>query len=370
MPFARPTLTQLRQQARQAITTNVPGADGLLRTSNLGVLGDVAAGMAHQHYGYLDYIALQATPFTATDEYLAAWGALKQITRKPANVATGTVTFPATSSATAIPAGTPVTRSDGVTGTVLAVIQQTASSMTVQVSITADPYGLTGAFGNSVANTSFTLGTSVPGVTSTSSAASAFTGGADIETVDALRARIVGAYQQTAQGGSSNDYVQWALQVPGVTRAWCVPLFNGPGTVAVYFMMDSAEAAFQGVPQGSDGVASNESRDVSATGDQLTVANALFPQRPVTALVHAKAPRLQSVAMSIKGVAVANRTAVQTALASMLQQQTLGGVVQIKSFWTAAASADPVDDFNILSPTTDIVLGAGQLPTLGTITWS
>lgn len=57
----------------------------------MGVLADVDAGMAHLHYGYLDYIALQATPATATDEYLAAWAALKGIYRKPATAAQGKI---------------------------------------------------------------------------------------------------------------------------------------------------------------------------------------------------------------------------------------------------------------------------------------
>jgi uncharacterized phage protein gp47/JayE len=37
------------------------------------------AGMSHLHYAYLDYIALQTNPFTATDEWLAGWMALTDI---------------------------------------------------------------------------------------------------------------------------------------------------------------------------------------------------------------------------------------------------------------------------------------------------
>ena len=73
MPFQRPTLTQLRQQAAADFTSNLAGADGLLRFSNLLVTSTVLAGMANQHFGYLDWIAMQAVPFTSTDEYLLAW---------------------------------------------------------------------------------------------------------------------------------------------------------------------------------------------------------------------------------------------------------------------------------------------------------
>jgi uncharacterized phage protein gp47/JayE len=46
--------------------------------------------------------------------------------------------------------------------------------------------------------------------------------------------------------------------VPGVTRAWCAPNGFGSGTVVVYTMWDSAEAAHNGFPQGTDGVSQNE----------------------------------------------------------------------------------------------------------------
>src|SRR5579883_3034141 len=105
MPFQRPTLTDLRNQAAQDISANLPGADALLRFSNLSVLGKVLAGLAYLHYGYLDWIALEAVPFTATDEFLEGWAGLVGITRKPATAAIGAATFNGTAG-TLLPAGT------------------------------------------------------------------------------------------------------------------------------------------------------------------------------------------------------------------------------------------------------------------------
>ena len=70
MPFNRPTLSGLRSQVAADISTGLPGADGLLRFSNLAVLGSSLAGLTHLRFGFLDFIALQATPYTATDEFL------------------------------------------------------------------------------------------------------------------------------------------------------------------------------------------------------------------------------------------------------------------------------------------------------------
>lgn len=370
MPFDRPTLTALKQQVAQDINADLPGADSLLRFSNLSILGKVLAGLAHQHYGYLDYIALQATPYTATDEYLAAWGALKGVYQKAATQATGQVTFPATSAIPTIAVGATLSRSDGTGYTVLSVASQTSSQITVNVEANADLSGLTGAFGNCASGTSFTLGLAVPGITSTGTSG-VISGGADLETEAAFSARVIDAYQQQPQGGASADYVAWALEYPGVTRAWAAPLYNGAGTVGVYFMMDLVEAAHAGVPQGTNGVATLETRDTAATGDQLAVANYIFPLRPATALVYLLAPTLTAVNFSIQGVSLANRPIVQAALANQLLSATGPGVtVELNALWAAATSADTTDDFLILSPTADVAMAAGALPVLGTITWS
>jgi hypothetical protein len=41
VPFVRPTIAQLRNPAAQDLNTGLPGADALLRFSNLRVLGDI-----------------------------------------------------------------------------------------------------------------------------------------------------------------------------------------------------------------------------------------------------------------------------------------------------------------------------------------
>jgi uncharacterized phage protein gp47/JayE len=114
MPFERPTLSEIRARVAAGISSRLPGADAQLRFSNLKVAGEVLSGSEHLQYGYLDWIALQAVPGTATDEYLEMWAALKGVVRKGAVAASGPVTF-ATSNGVnvSIPAGTPVNRSDG-----------------------------------------------------------------------------------------------------------------------------------------------------------------------------------------------------------------------------------------------------------------
>lgn len=369
MPYSRPKLSDLRTLAAQQIVAALPGADSQLQFSNLKVLADVQAGLAHMHFGYLDWIANQSNPFTATDEFLAAWGAMKNVTIKPATQARGNVTFPASPSST-IPPGASVTRSDGTPYSVIEVVSQNSTSITVKVIADADPSGLTGSFGNCQSGQAFTLAQSIAGITS-SGTSGLVVGGADLETQEAFRARVLTEYQRPPQGGASGDYEEWALQVPGVTRAWCVPMVSGPGTVGVYVMMDSVNATFQGVPQGANGVASLEGRDTAGTGDQLTVANYIFPLRPVTALVYVLAPTLTPINMSIAGINSANRPAVQAALAAQIVATgSVGGRLELNNLWAAIHSVQPSADFVIGAPSADVVMTSGHLPVLGTITWS
>lgn len=383
MPYQRPTLSQLFAQSAADITSGVPGADGLLRFSNLKVLGKINAGMAYLHYGYLDYIALQSNPYTATDEFLEAWAALKNVFREPAVAATGSVTLPG-NAGMSIPSGTQVARGDGY-------VYATTAAGVVGVAIPAiavlppidpvnNPTGM-GAAGNAPAGTILTLETAIQGVQSGGVAATAFTGGADVELDEFLRTRMLQAYQEVPSGGDASDYVRWALAVPGVTRAWCAPNGFGTGTVVVYVMLDIAEAASGGFPVGSNGVSQYDQgpnglpRGTVATGDQLNIANAIIAEQPVTALIYVCAPSQNTINYTISGIGTpppAVQAAIQAAIVNQFLTQGApksGTSVSMSAIESSIASIAGTGGFVINSPVGNIANVTGQLPVLGTITW-
>lgn len=379
MTFARPTLSQLRKQTQADIQSALPGADALLRFSNLAILADVQAALANGHYGYLDYIARQAVPFTATAEALEGWAALKGVIRKAATAARGSVTFTGAIAAT-IPIGTAVLRNDGLAFTT------TAAATVVQGLVTAPIAAVVaGAAGNSAVSTAFALASGVSGVASIGYASSLITGGADVEPDDALRSRMLIAFAAPPQGGSVSDYQQWSLAVPGVTRCWVTAGGMGPGTVVVYFMMDDAQAANGGFPQGASGVAGGETRDTAATGDQLALANALFMRQPVTPIVYAVAPRPNLLSFTIAGLATASDT-LKAAIASAIDRAlynggTPGGVTNVSAIEAAIAGVNGSAGFVLLSIVAsagsvtpgaagNIVSQAGRLPQRASITWA
>jgi uncharacterized phage protein gp47/JayE len=374
MPFSRQSLSDLQNQVAQDIAAGQPGSDALLRFSNLGIIGRAQANLAHLHYGYLDWISKQANPFTATGEFLEAWAGLKGVIRKGASQASGAVTYSG-AVGVQVPSGATLVRGDGVTFTTT-TLGTVGGGGTVAVSATAvaDPKGLTGANGNTAAGSLMTLGQAIPGIQSNGTVTTLFTGGADLETDDSLRTRMLAAWQAPAQGGAAGDYKNWALAVPGVTRAWPFPNGFGAGTVVVYTMFDVTEAAFNGFPQGSNGVAAAEPRATAATGDQLAVANYILPLQPATALVYSVAPIAQAVNFTITGLtgaSAATKAAIQAAIAGVffLQGTPNIGSVALSLIESAIAAISGTQGFVITVPTGNIATTQGNLPVVGAMTY-
>jgi uncharacterized phage protein gp47/JayE len=385
MPWPRPTLTTLRTQARSDIMS-VVGA--LLRFSNLGVMADVLSGQTNGLYGYQDFIALQALPFTATSlEVIAGWAALKNVFQKQPQAAALQVTFAATNGVP-LPAGTSVLRTvDSFQFVTAATVVASDNQVTVSVVATTP-----GAAGNTAAGSAMVLGAGVSGITSQGVAGSSTAVGADLEDPISFRARMLQAYAQPPQGGSVSDYQGWIEAVSGVTRAWVTPNSMGPGTVTGYFMMDAAEAAYGGFPQGTNGVATADARDTIATGDQLSVANYVDTKCNVNALFYACAPAPNTITISISGLTNATsavKNAIQAAVAAVfladgspggvrLSDGTAGGTILISDIDGAIGSVSGSAGYVIAamtasagsaSPTSNIASNDGALPTLAAIVW-
>jgi uncharacterized phage protein gp47/JayE len=368
MPFSRPSLTELRATAIQDITTSgVPGLDGLLRNAVLRVLAMVMSGLAYLVYGYLDWIALEAVPFTATDEFLDAWAALVGIHRKDATPAAGTgAQFSGTAGLT-VRQGAALTRQDGIPYTATADATVGPDGLVTVPVVAAIDGGAT----NADVGMFVSLDQPPAGINAGGRFVGPITGGSDIETNDELRTRMLFRYAQPPQGGAESDYVEWATEVPGVTRAWVNGNGMGPGTVVVYPMFDIANAAHGGFPQGTDGCAALEARGPTASGDQLIVADHIYPLRPVTALVFVIAPVPLPIDVTLAALDpgdAATRAAIVASLEDMfLSTAVVGGTVWPSQLYAAISGTDGVHHFDIVSPAAPVVVAAGQLPVMGTL---
>ncbi|EHJ8971187.1 baseplate J/gp47 family protein [Salmonella enterica] len=379
MPFKRPTLTELREQNRQYLISEMSGTGPLLRFSNMGVLADVDAGMAHLHFAYLDYIARQATPYTSTDEYLAAWAALKKVYRKSATPAHAERYRIKGEPGCRVGTGAVLNRADGYQ------YQLDGDAITGDdgygyAAITArlpDPSVDTtggGADGNAPAGTVLTLDVSVAGVDVQGTVMDALTGGADIEDEDQFRRRMLQSYQNPAEGGGDNDYITWALAVPGVTRAWVKRRIMGPGTVGIYIMCDGSDRTNHGLPSGMDGISSKEEWSATkATGDLGRVADAVFDVQPATALVWLCAPKQLTIDFTLSGISSAGkdtRNAIEQALAGVIFENGSPdgkGMIMISEFQYALSGIPSAAGYVLVSPDKNIPNQPGMIPVVGSV---
>jgi uncharacterized phage protein gp47/JayE len=248
MPWQTPALKDVRTQVRDLIRGQLPGADANVPNSVLRVLSDNQGALCHLTLQYLDWLALQLMPDTAETEWLDRFAYIWLVNadgstgRKMATPAKGTATFFGQPSGTIIPQSTILAYANILQFETTAQI--TAADNGAPAPITAlDP----GSLGNLLPGTQLALVSSVAGVTNTATVVS-LQGGTDQETDDELRARVLERIRNPPMGGDAEDYVNWALRVPGVTRAWSYPLEMGIGTVTVRFMMDDLRADNGGFP--------------------------------------------------------------------------------------------------------------------------
>jgi uncharacterized phage protein gp47/JayE len=349
--FNRPTLPDLIDRAAADIETRLPGVDARLRRSNLAVLSRVHSGATHGLYGYLSWLALQLMPDTAELEHMERWAAIWGVSRLPAAAATGNVTFSGTNGVTIV-AGTTLQRSDSAQFTVNADVIIAAGTATAIVTAV-----ISSAAGNTAASSGLTVVSPIAGINSAVVvAAGGLSGGADTESDEGLRLRLLDRIQEPPHGGADFDYVKWALEIAGVTRAWCYPQEMGLGTVTVRFVRDG---------------------DVSLipdAGEVATVQAYIDALRPVTADVYVVAPVAVPMNLTINGLSPSTQ-AVKDAITAelrdlLLREAVPGGTILLSHLREAISIAAGEYNHVLTVPAADVTRTAGQLTTLGVITWT
>ncbi|EJX3083403.1 baseplate J/gp47 family protein [Salmonella enterica] len=377
MPFKRKTLSELRDENRNFLQAELKNVGALLRFSNLKVVADMDAGMAHLHYGYLDYMALQSNPFTATDESLAGWMALKRVYRKPASAAKSKDVKAVGTANRIIPSGTILNRGDGYQYTVSSEIKIQDSGeghgeiTAVLPDVTDDVTG-GGANGNADAGTVLTLDVNIAGVEAQLTLIEAATGGADIEDEEAFRSCGLLSWQESPQGGSDTDYKKWALEVSVVTRAWVKRRLNGAGTVGVYIMCDGN--LNDGFPVGTDGISQLEEWGaVKASGDQLSVADHIYPLQTDTAIIFVCSPIRKTINFEIAGIKDADSTVVSSikeALTSLFFDESNpdgSGKIDLSDINKRISNVDGTKGYILNIPSSNITFKIGEIPILGEV---
>lgn len=345
MPFNIPTLPEVIQRVSNDLASNK------VRQSDAQVLSRVHAATTYALYGYQDWIAKQILPDTADEDMLERQAILRLgVGRKPAVASKGYASFTG-NIASVVDDNTILQTTDG---------RQyiTTESATVgingkgQIAIKAI---VAGSNGDLDAATQLSLISPVYGVNNTFTITDeTVRGGADQESIEALRQRVIRSYRIIPHGGSKDDYVTWALEVPGVTRAWCMPRWLGLGTVGVFFLKDDA----------ADPIPTDE--------DLAEMQSYLESVRPVTAEVYALRPLTKAInyQLWIDPDTPAVRDAVEKSLRDLhYREAELGSTLLLTHISEAISISKGENDHRIDYPIGNVTSEKNEILIFGGIEW-
>ena len=351
MAFATPTLPEIHDRIVSDIEARVPGADARLRRSMLGVLAWSNALAVYALYGFLGWISRQILIDTADAENLDRHASIWGIQRDASIAAQFNVTVTGVDG-TFVPSATRLQRADGAEFTTQT--DGTIASGTLTLAVTAV---VAGADGNTSNGTALSFVSPVSGADSPATAtATVLVDGVDEQDDDDLRTEILERIQNPPQGGAAHDYVAWAKQVAGVTRAWA----SSPsvGEVQVYFVRDDDGAGVLIIPD---------------AGEVTTVQDYIDARRPVTVLnCSVDAPTAESdlFTIHIDPDTADIRAAVTAELDDLYRRSAEPGATMLLSQIREAVSraAGEIDNA-VTVPAGNITHTASQMPIRGTITW-
>lgn len=300
--YTRPSLTEWLALAQAAYQAKF---GSFTETGTFQYLSEVDSVLAHTLAGYIEAEAQSFFPWLATGQRLLGWGDfLLGEGPNAAGVAAGTATFAASALDATVDAGQIVTSAAGVEYSVTTAGSYDGGSISVGVTC-----AVSGTSGNLATGSTLTLQTPIAGVTSAGTVAKpGLTGGTAAETTEEYRARVVARIQTPPAGGNDNDYITWAKEVDGVTRAWVVRGTAGTGEVLVLFVMDSTYD--NGIPVG-DGAP-------GYSGDLLAVYTYLYAQAPAPVVLYVAGPTPVAINYVIHGLDP-DTSAVRTAIEAELR---------------------------------------------------
>lgn len=351
--YDRPTLDALQKR----IAADLSAMPAILREP----LARAWSGGAHGLHGHLDFIARQTNPLTCDEEILPYWAALYSVDRLLATYGNGLALAKGNPGTTML-LDTLMRGQNGLDYKV--TTPGTVDTDTAQVYIRC----LTaGAAGNMIAGQTLTLVDPTPGFESTLTVVEhGIQGGAEEETIDAWRMRVVDEWQTIttdgARGGRTRDYKFWARSAhPSVTTALVYPHALGPGTVLVYPICNELNDRLPTQPILDSinlylmGTAPEWSGNAPATAD-VNVARAT--------------PHAVDVILKLNAGydTASNRSAIFSAIrAAVLKEDSESSVFLLAEL--DAAISTVTTQYVRLAPTSDATARQGEIITLNNISW-
>lgn len=299
-----------------------------------------------------EWVTRQAFPQTASGAYLDSHAQLRGLERKQAVAARGIVRFTAGEAAQTpreIPAGTVCMTAGLVRFETTEAAVLPAGELWVDVPVQA----LTaGTAGNVAAGAILTMAVAPVGIVQCTNPAPC-TGGADEETDEGLRQRVLDTFRRLPNGANAAFYEQEALSFDQVAAAAVVPRPRGTGSV------DVVVTTAGGLPG----------------QELLEELEDYFEQRREIAVdVQVRAPETETVHVQVQVAAAAGADQaavlerVENTLRGWFTGARLGQSVLRARLGNLIFQCAGVENYVIVSPAADAAVQADVLPVLGTLT--
>ena len=336
----------------------------ILPKSFLRVLAKTLAGVFILIFKYGNWMTLQMFVQTAsakdttilgdTVNPLKFWGRLIGV-GDPTNAinAEHTIDITVTNQTGILPSGTQLTNTDnGVTYLTVAAVALSAATVSATIIAVRDQSGGNGAgvIGNLQVSDIISFVNPLPNVERNATITAQTVTGADAESTEAYRQRIIDRFQILPQGGAYADYKQWGEEVTGIINIY--PYTSDcPGQVDVYC---EATVASSGSADGIPTVAQLE-----AVLDNINYDVAgLATRRPATALVNTFAITRTGFDVEVTGLGVDNPAQVQADITSAVEEYFLDREPYIVGLGTILRK-DRITNSSIAGVVDDIVSAAG-----------
>lgn len=310
------------------------------------------AAQVYSLYVQAEWVTRQAFPQTAEGTCLDYHAQLRGLERKPPVSAEGTVRFTAGEAAAAprdIPRGT-VCMTTGLVRfetTKDAVLE--AGQLEVDVPIRAL---VPGAAGNVSAWTIVSMAVAPMGISACANPQPC-AGGADGETDDALRARVLESFKRLPNGANAAFYQQGALSFDQVAAAAVISRPRGVGSV------DVVPATLAGLP----------------SQELLAELEDYFEKRREIAVdLQVRAPTTTTVNIAVQVEPQEGQNCAQvlervkTVLQGWFNGKLLGQDILRARLGSLIYSCEGVENYTISAPAADVKINPDTLPMLGTLT--
>lgn len=310
------------------------------------------AAQVYSLYVQADWVVRQAFPQTAEGEYLDRHAQLRGLERKPAVAAEGTVRFTAWEALDSdrdIPEGTVCMTAGLIRFETTQAAVLAAGTLTADVPVRA----LTpGEAGNVSAGAIVSMAVAPVGISACTNQ-SPCAGGADGETDEALRERVLESFKRLPNGANSAFYQQGALSFDQVAAAAVIPRPRGVGSV------DVVPATMAGLP-----------------GEELLAElEDYFEQRREIAVdVQVRAPETVTVNIAVQVEPEKGRdktrvlAGVEETIRSWFTGRLLGQRILLARLGSLIYGCDGVANYTITAPAADVAVEEDELPVLGTLT--